>query len=119
MVVLMLSMQTQKILILTNSNCLHIFSKSVLGGGYVVTKNLINTPLYQQNQEQIHARGTEVLHAACGCYNDDYNKESHNHKESHNGEEDNYQKEIALLVETIAQTNKTDHPFGGPFFVVV
>jgi len=33
----------KKILILTNSNCLHIFSKSVLGGGYVVTKNLINT----------------------------------------------------------------------------
>ena len=33
----------KKILILTNDNRLHIFSTSVLGGGYVVTKNLIDT----------------------------------------------------------------------------
>ena len=33
----------KKILILTNDNRLHIFSNSVIGGGYVVTKNLIDT----------------------------------------------------------------------------
>ena len=33
----------KKILIITNDNRLHIFSNSVLGGGYVVTKNLIDT----------------------------------------------------------------------------
>ena len=32
----------KKVLIITNSNSMHIFSDSVTGGGYVVTKNLAN-----------------------------------------------------------------------------